>query len=593
MGMAVRQAVLTVIGFLIAAPALGQAPAAAPGVPPQTVQLFDQVPNYADVLVHQWSAGVPEDVTAAERSIEHYGRLLEGGAPQPLSVGDCIALALKNNTDLQIQRLGPLAARTQVQRAESAFDATAFGNVARDRLQIPTETISPFTTTSPTLFQQNFTANAGVRKLLQSGGLMTLVWQNNRYVTNPSVLDELVPRYTTNLGLSLNQPLLRDFGWRYTLLIVEVAQTTEQQAYRQYEAAIAALITQVERVYWALVLATENITVQEQGLTLANEVRRQNEDKFKVGALPQTAVLEAKSEVARREANLIRFRNLRDVARDNLRAIINYPEPSGGSLWMIEPQEKPTVVPFDVDLDRSLRAALEQRPELAGARLDVHRKGLQRKVAENQLLPRLNFVGALGVNGLSGKAQPPIAFTDPTTGQSTVFAAPNPSLTGGYERALELLPDGRYYNYSAGAVIEIPIDNGQAKADYSAANIGLEQSRLTLQRVEESVTLEVKTAVSNLQTDLKSIDATRIARELAEENVRNQQARFDVGLATTKDLLDFQDRLTQARALEIDALTRYNSDLAEMRRVEGTLLAARNVIIERASPAHIPWWEQF
>jgi outer membrane protein TolC len=80
---------------------------------------------------------------------------------------------------------------------------------------------------------------------------------------------------------------------------------------------------------------------------------------------------------------------------------------------------------------------------------------------------------------------------------------------------------------------------------------------------------------------------------LAEENVRNQQARYDVGLVTTKDLLDYHDKLTQARAAEVQALTTYNSDLVEMRRVEGTLLSALNVLIERATPEAAPWWARF
>jgi len=66
-----------------------------------------------------------------------------------------------------------------------------------------------------------------------------------------------------------------------------------------------------------------------------------------------------------------------------------------------------------------------------------------------------------------------------------------------------------------------------------------------------------------------------------------------VGLVTTKDLLDFQDKLTQARAAEVQALTTYNSDLADMRRVEGSLLSARNIIIERATSESAPWWARF
>jgi len=116
---------------------------------------------------------------------------------------------------------------------------------------------------------------------------------------------------------------------------------------------------------------------------------------------------------------------------------------------------------------------------------------------------------------------------------------------------------------------------------------------LTLQQQQESVTLEVKTAVTNLQSDLKSIEATRIARELAEENLRNQKARYDVGLATTKDLLDYLDRLTQARFAETNALTTYATDLAELRRVEGTLLEARHVALTEIEEEATPFWARF
>jgi outer membrane protein len=587
-----RAKLLAVLALFLIRPVLAQEPIPTPAAIPQKVDLLNEVPNYADAFIDQLSGGVPADVTAAKQSNEHYGRLAETGAPQALSVADAITLTLQDNTDLKIQRLGPLGAANQVRKARSVFDPALFGNVSRDRTTTPAGTISPFVTTSTTLFQQDFDANAGLRKMLLSGGQLSLAWQNQRRLTNPSAVNELYPQYTTILGLSLNQPLLRDFGWRYALVFVEVAQNTQQEAYYQYEAAIATIIARVERGYWALVLAIEEVHVQEQGLALANEVLRQNESKVKVGTLPRTAVLQAQSEVARRQALLIRARNFANVTRDNLRAIINYPQPGTGPLVMIEPGDKATVVPYDVNYERSLSTALEQRPELIAARLEIQGRGLQRVAAENQLLPRLNFVGGIGVNGLSGSGLPAVTFPVSPEQQLQV-AAPNPGAVGGYSRALELLHDGRFYNYSAGATVEIPLSNAQARADYTAANINLEQAKLSLQNVEEGVTLEIKQAVSNLNTDLESIDATRVARELAEENLRNQQARYDVGLVTTKDLLDYQDQLTQARGAEVHALTTYNSDLAEMRRVEGSLLSARNVIIERATPEGAPWWARF
>lgn len=552
-------------------------------------RLLDDAPNMARVFVHQWQSGVAADVNAAEQSTEPYGRLLDTEPMQATSLPECIALALQNNTDLRIQRLGPVAAATQVRKARSLFDPRLFTEVTRDRLVTPATSVLMSPTLEPA-FKQDLIVNAGVRKTLLSGGQLGIAWSNNRTNVNPSIANPLVPSYTTSLALSLNQPLLRDFGWRYSLLLVDVAANAEQAAYHQYEAGIASVVAQVERAYWGLVLASQNVGVQEQGLALAKELLRQNEGKFNVGALPKTAVLEAKSEVARREANLIRVSNLRDIARDNLRAVINYRRPDAAGLLMIDPQDKPEVVPYAIDLDRSLKTALEHRAELRAARLDVHGRGLLRKAAENQLLPRLNFVGNIGVNGMSGGRPAIPDFLNP---QNPPLPMAPAALGGGYSRSLDYLTDGRYYNYSAGAVVEIPLNNAQARADYAKANVDLSQSTLMLQKLEESITLEIKQAVSNLQAALKSIDATRIARELAEENVRNQQARYDVGLATTKDLLDFQDRLTQARAAEIESLTRYNTDLAEMHRVDGTLLEARNIIMQRTPGEGPPWWGRF
>ena len=139
----------------------------------------------------------------------------------------------------------------------------------------------------------------------------------------------------------------------------------------------------------------------------------------------------------------------------------------------------------------------------------------------------------------------------------------------------------------------MPIDNADAKARYAEAKVNSETARLSLSQLEENVTLEITQSTNNLKALLKETDATRLARELAAENVHNQQARYDVGLATTKDLIDFQDRLTEAERAEIEALTNYNIELARLHRADGTLLRDRSVLLEHNVPEAAPWWAQF
>src|SRR4030095_3900970 len=148
--------------------------------------------------------------------------------------------------------------------------------------------------------------NAGARKRFITGGILTGQWTNNRITQDATFVNLLVPEYNTGLNLTLNQPLLRDFGWRFALLVVDVAQIGEEQAFYEYQADVSVLVENVERAYWTYVLAIESVEVEERGLELAKELLRQNQGRFKVGALARTAVLESEAEVARREADLVR-----------------------------------------------------------------------------------------------------------------------------------------------------------------------------------------------------------------------------------------------------------------------------------------------
>ncbi|MBI4514666.1 MAG: TolC family protein [Deltaproteobacteria bacterium] len=554
---------------------------------PAQLRLLDDIPDYAAALASQWgSADVPPGIERFVSDTSRYGRLRELSAPQALTLADCVALALAHNTGLEISRLGPLGARTQVRRAYSIFDPSVFADLTTDRSEQPAgSALQGLTATKGRSESINLTGDLGLRKLLRSGAQVSLMLRTNRMNNSSAFMTDFVPQYRSDLTLQLAQPMLRDFGLRFTTLQVRIARTESQSALKQYEATLATTVKTVEQAYWALVQANHNVTVQEQGLALAKELQRQNEGRFNVGAAPRTAVLEAQAEVARRETNLIQARSARINARDALRALINASPDSAESLLVVEPADAPAVEPYSVDLERSLATALERRPELAAAKLAVQGAGMQLKLAENQLLPRLNALGSFGTTGLSGKGRK----IDALTGQPK----PQNPFTGAYGETYNGLIDGRYYSYSAGLTLEVPLSNAQARADYAAVRVSVEQARLSLQQLQENVTLEVKRAVSNLETDIKSIEATRIARELAEENLRNQKARYDVGLATTKDLLDFQDRLTIARATEIQALVTYNVDLAELRRVEGSLLEARHVQVTDSDSEPTPFWAQF
>ncbi len=569
----------------------------------ERARLLDETPNVVEVVREQWSESRVDDLYG-----QYFGLLTGEGPHQPVTLQQGIALALQNNTGLKISRLNPVLATNEVRRAVSVFDPAIFAGVGKAREKTPLSSSSPLTATGRETFNQNVNWDAGIRKGLISGGAISFDWTNDRLSRPSNIITLLSPQYSSTLSLSLNQPLLRNFGWRYALLSVDVAQNVEEAAFYEYRAQVANLVSTVEARYWTLVLAIDNVKLQEQGLDLARELLRQNQGRFDVGALPRTAVLESEAEVARREAELVRAKNLERIARDVLSSVVNSRNETSEKIALLEPSDEPTLTEYEIDPRQSLERAIVSRPELIAARLDVNSKGLLERAAQNQLLPRLDFVGSIGLNGLGGSASGPQSFGGAdasaecqrlidlgalTRASEQGCVVADPRVDNGYRDTLNLLGDGRFYQYNVGVQLEIPINNAAAKAAYTKSKIDTQRARLTLRELEENVTLQIKNAIDNVRSDLKSIEATRVASSLAEENVRNQKARYEVGLATTKDLIDFQERLTRARQAEIQALTAYNTNLAELRRVDGTLLDHRNVQVRRADSEDTPWWARF
>ena len=86
---------------------------------------------------------------------------------------------------------------------------------------------------------------------------------------------------------------------------------------------------------------------------------------------------------------------------------------------------------------------------------------------------------------------------------------------------------------------------------------------------------------------LAAKEATRIAR------LEKDAAHLRDWLATTKDILDFQEKLTTARASETRALIDYNVSLAALRQAEGNLLEQFDVVVEDLPPSPSTIWSKF
>ena len=506
-------------------------------------------------------------------------------APTRLTLREAIASALEHNPGLLGQSLTPLAQEQGILQAQAQFDSILGIDLNLSRLVAPAPSVLTGAVTSVSV---NGNGNLSLQKGLLSGGTLRLDWTNNRLYTN-SIFQGLVPQYQPQAVVSLNQPLLRDFGLYFTTLRIHIAETATDAAIEDYKAQVANFIEQVIRSYLDVILDTEQLRVRRDSYELALRTVHENRTRVDVGVLPPVAIKESEAEAARREEDVIVAQNALDNAERALRQIVYLPTDLEYLTRPVEPIDHPIVTKIEVSQDAALEKAIANRPELQSARLQLHSNDLNVALNKNQLLPRVDLFGSYGVNALSGHAVP-VTATNPTTGQALSVVSP---FGGTYGDALGRLVSNDFYSYEGGIRIQMPLANAQADAQYTQSKVQRAQAEAQLRQRISDVTLEVGRAVGDVESNSKRIEATRVARELSEENLRNQTKRYDVGMATTTDMLKFQNDVASAQLAEIQAVIDYNNSLAELQRSQGTLLARFNVVVEPRQPTNTPWWARF
>ncbi|MEK6618790.1 MAG: TolC family protein, partial [Nitrospirota bacterium] len=208
------------------------------------------------------------------------------------------------------------------------------------------------------------------------------------------------------------------------------------------------------------------------------------------------------------------------------------------------PIDQPVKTLEPISLEEAIDIAIERRPEVLQASKIIETSELNTKFAKNQLLPNLSFQGTTGLAGL-GK-------------------------DGG--DMLQRNFGGDFYNYGAGLVLSYPLGNRSAWSQYNKRQLEARNAQASLQSVRQQVIVGVKEAVRRVQTDFKRIETTRSARIMSEKQLQAEQERLNVGLSTTRFVLDFQRDLATARGNELRAIVDYNKSLSNLARNKATTL---------------------
>jgi outer membrane protein len=560
------------------------------------------VQSLPGVFAHQWS--LVQEIAPEGIINERYLRTRDTEIRR-LSLKQAIYIALVNNPGLKAVQLNPVAAQEAVRIANGAFDPdlTSEGDIEKN----VTPVSSIFQTLGKTGFAQKFYDwNFGVNKLLSlTNGTLSLAFDNQRALSN-SGFSSVNPAYNPTLTLSLAQPLLRNFGWEFATINVQLAESAQKQAQWGYGQQLLDFVQRIGNEYWSVVAAEENLQVAQEALRFNSDLVRVNRISVQVGTLAPIDLQEAQSAEATAIANVAAaeatLRNARAVLRQDIMlnpAHTFVPED-------IEPSDRPNPViksglqPWSAMTETeeaALELAVQYRPSLAQMREAIRTALLQVRFAENQTLPQLNLGAEIGATATSGTT-PCLSAFNPIHGNctpkgKTILTGEKLPFGGVYGDALNRMFNFSFYNYAAVINFEFPLDNAAAKAALGQARATYEQSRLQYRAALSQAIAEVESALSNARADVQRVNATRAAAYYALQSLHDEQVRFRVGMATTHDLLQFQSELVSAEGNQVSAAVDLENARLALWHAEGTLMQKFQIDFQLQNPHETPWYARF
>jgi outer membrane protein len=486
-----------------------------------------------------------------------------------LSLEEAIHTSVERNLGVQLQSFSYQAASQSLRSSYGIYDALATALIQETSSQ---RAVSSSIESSSS---RDHTINVGVQQNLPTGGGYSVGVDNTR-ATSSGGVSSFSPRYSPGVNFAVNQPLLRDFGIDINRRGITIARNTLGISHEAFRTQLMNTAISVEQAYLDLAYARRAVDVVKQSLFLARDQARITQIRIDVGAAAPLEILDPRVTIATTEEQLIIATADVRTAEDTLRQLLNL-DPSEWDRPII-PTDPVEYQPLTINVDDSVRRAMDLRPELRQDAFTTETRRVQYLYSRNQVLPQLDFNLNYGLAGLAGTTLERDASGNPT---GRIERIP-------YGRGVRQIFEGDFPSWTIGFNVGVPITNSGARAEAKRAELEYRQSKLQQVQTQQTITVDVRSAARAVDTAARSIVATRAAREAAEANVEAERRRYENGMTTNFQVLTIQQRLSDARIRELNALIGYNRAVAQYHRSVGDVLEVRGITINVPDLAQEP-----
>lgn len=341
-------------------------------------------------------------------------------------------------------------------------------------------------------------------------------------------LNTLLPEFFANASLGVTQVI---YAGGKINTAKQMSSTAVDLYTSQKELTDSEVLLNVETTYWQIINVKSKVELANKYKALLTELLKDLTNSYNAGIIYKNDVLRVQVQLNQAELDLTKAKDGLKLLKLKMAQLTGMPN--------IDFLVKDTISNDVILLDEvSQSTAIDNRPEIKMLKKAVEIEELQSKILEADRKPTIG----LNVSGIYANGKQ-INFTDGSNDLTSYYGLLN---------------------------VNIPIfDWGSRKQKVKEQEFKVEAQKLELEETEELLSLQIQNAYLELQQAIQKVEITEKSLQQADENLRLNQDRFDVGTVTGKDVLEAQVLWQQAYSDVIDAKANYRISEANYKKAIG------------------------
>jgi outer membrane protein TolC len=474
---------------------------------------------------------------------------------QPLTIRECVALALDSNLGLQSESLRKEIAKWAVRAERGVFEPEFVVGGEHSETERENTTEQAISQDISIYEEDNNQGSLGLEGLLSSGAQYNFGYQlleiSNNLTNQFRVGSNWDEEYYSFAGLTLTQPLLRNAGSGVTRARIKIAESEDRISRENFRGQMMQVVAQAEIAYWDLFLAQEQKRLREESVQVAEKILSDNQERVKTGKMSELEVLQAEAGLAIRQTLLKDANQALRESSNRLKTLFS----TGfqGTPKYLSVSDTPEVQGIEGTPEELFGNAFSMHPDYQIRVYQLEQENVRLAFARNQTYPQLDLKGSYGLNGL-GK----------TPGDS-----------------MDDLQGADYPAWTVGLELRIPLGGGRrAMADYKAATLRKEQALLGLKAVEVEILNNLDSAFSRVESTETKVESYESVSDFNRRLLENELSRLELGKSDSRKVLEIEEDLSQAREEELKSLVEHRKAWLELELAEGRLLLKRGLELE-------------